>query len=82
MQNLSVPVDSGHPALTNRVDLLENIGGVGFRMKSADLHPDAGLYGRDIHDFTNPISGVLCGLGILTVVLSIYRRWAKFRRGA
>ena len=32
--------------------------------------------------FTNPISGVLCGLGILTVLLSIYRRWKKFSQSA
>jgi len=31
--------------------------------------------------FTNPISGTLCGLGLLTVGLSMYRRWLKFRGG-
>lgn len=30
--------------------------------------------------FTNPISGVLCGLGLLTIFLSIYKRWAAFSR--
>ena len=70
METLAVHVDLRNPAAADTGHLVQDVGGIGRRVKGADLNPNIRIYGGDFNHFANPraVQQVDGGLALFGVV--------------